>query len=336
MLYPSIPKGKVKGSYIGGGIFALLIGFPILLLFLPNFFDSAFNVWLWDWNNLGLNINLEFLNAIRSYVVYLALPLVLFFINVIVLFVEVSRSSLFLKSASLMFIISFVLQHGLWLLDVSDQTLQTLSYVAMGLVGFGFALLVMGMVFRFLPSESQNENRANSFLMFTAIYFFVFAVIDSFGTTFGLLTDFIGWAFPFFMGVYGIAGGLWMLLTSRRSTLYEQQARRNKSMGFSQNNPAMMRRISTGVPEQNVNQNFTAPQIPNTNVPPAQQKINPLSVKPAEQRTVSVKETASKTAPATTPKLPPKAPVNPSSLPPRLPPKLPTKLPPKLPPKTGK
>jgi len=354
MLYPTIPKGKLKGTYIGGGIFAILLGLPMLILFMSQFCLVAFGNSLWDLNNLGLNINLEFLNAVRLYAIYLALPLLLFFINFIGMFIGVSRSALFVKGASLAFIVSFILQHGLWIIDLNEATLQTFSYIAMALVVIGGALLVCGIVFRFLQSEQLKEHKANSFLIFTSCFLFVTGLLDSFGNLLAIPTDVIAWLFPLLMGFYGVSGGLWMLLTCRRSTLYEEAARKNKTVGFEPNNLSRIQRGNAGfqpknippqsfqpqnIPQQNISQqNVVQNNIPNNAIQQQEaQKINPQMVK--IQPTISPVKNQSepKTQENSNPKsFPPRIPSFPPKLPQKMPPRLPPKLPPKMPPKTNK
>ena len=86
MLYPEIPKGKIRGTYIAGAIFSIIAGAIILLLFIPEFFLS-FGVVTWDWNTLGIGMNLNFLNAMLSYLCYVAGFVCLFVINVIFMFI---------------------------------------------------------------------------------------------------------------------------------------------------------------------------------------------------------------------------------------------------------
>lgn len=210
MLYPEIPKSKRKPTYIGGGIFALLIGAPCLVLFLPPFLLS-FGIVLWDWNNVGLN---------WDYLVFAAqwgaliLGGLLLLVNFVGLFIGVSRSSFFFKLSGLLFVASFFVKYGLWFIeDISPMDIITMS-----VAGAGVLALLLGIIFRVLPSERKNPKRAPSFLMFYAVFWLLVAGVELLASSMLIvgLTESLEWFFLESLGLFGVIGGLWMIVTSRR------------------------------------------------------------------------------------------------------------------------
>lgn len=211
MLYPEIPKTKNKPTYIGGGIFALLIGAPCLVLFLPPFLLS-FDIVIWDWNNIGLNA--DYLQFAVQWGGYLIIPALLLIVNIVGLFIGRSRSSFFFKLAGLLFVVSFFVKYGLWFLG----SLDFLNIITLVAAATGAVSLLLAFIFRFLPSERKNPNRATSFLMFYAVFWLVAVGIELLASyvLLGGLSASLSWFFPEMLGLFGVVGGLWMISTSRR------------------------------------------------------------------------------------------------------------------------
>lgn len=211
MLYPEIPKSKNKPTYIGGGIFALLLGAPCLVLFLPPFLLS-FGIVVWDWNNIGLNA--DYLQFAVQWGGYLVIPALLLIVNLVGLFIGRSRSSFFFKLSGLLFVASFFVKYGLWFLG----SLDFLNIITLVAAGTGAVSLILAFVFRFLPSERENPNRATSFLMFYAVFWLVVAGIELLASNVAIagLSASLTWFFPEMLGLFGVVGGLWMISTARR------------------------------------------------------------------------------------------------------------------------
>lgn len=371
MLYPEIPKSKIKGTYIAGGIFLLLFGIPVLLLFMQPFFQE-FNIILWDWNLLGLGINSEFINSVLHWVAYLVLPWILVFVNIAGMFTGISKSSLFVKGASLCFFLSFVLKYGLWIINIDASTIQMLGYLAMGLAGIGALLLITGFALRFTSSERQNENKASGFLMFTSTFWLIVALVDIIGGFVGLGANILKWILPIALGIYGLIGGILMILTCKRKTetkLTEKDIRINAEINgakiketkqkkqaepFVQNIPQndikpnveVVKPVAqAGQPAQPVAQTPSQPVQPpvqptsHTPVQPAMPPRPPIP--PQGARPPMPRPPMPQGVQGARPPMPPRPPmpqgtrppIPPQGVPPRMPPKIPPNFPPRMPPR---
>lgn len=346
MLYPEIPKSKHKPTYIGGGIFALLLGAPCLVLFLPPFLLS-FGIVVWDWNNLGLNA--DYLHFAVQWGGYLVLPALLLLVNLVGLFIGRSRSSFFFKLSGLLFVASFFVKYGLWFLG----SIGSLDIITLSIAIAGALSLVLGFIFRFLPSERENPNRAPSFLMFYAVFWLLVAGIELLASNVSLggLSTSLTWFFPEMLGLFGVVGGLWMISTARRRQENVGETVQETASGYYPGSPtggyapqpapmpqnnAINSKLNSAEPAKPATVKTTkgtasnlSAEAPSKTAPKATQAVPPQQGNIAPKPVPTTSAPNGQRAPGFVPPFPP------GGLPPRmpnLPPRMPN-LPPKTPPK---
>ncbi len=214
MLYPEIPERKTKGTYIGGGIFLLLFGMPLLLLFLPYITDDFFNFSLWDWNMAGLGINVIFINSTRVLMTYFVLPIILIIINFIGLFIGKSKTDKYFKASSFCFLLGFAIKYAPQKFSVAENILSILSYVSLGLFAIGIILLIVAFIKK--HKQPKYAEKASFFLIFTAVFWAIFAILDASLSLANIAEKFTKWVLPIGVCLFGFPGGLVMLCCCKR------------------------------------------------------------------------------------------------------------------------
>ncbi len=214
MLYPEIPERKTKGTYIGGGIFLLLFGMPLLLLFLPYITDDFFNFSLWDWNMAGLGINVIFINSTRVLMTYFVLPLILVIINFVGLFIGKSKTDKYFKASSFCFLLGFAIKYAPQKFLTAESILSIFSYVSLGLFAIGIILLIVAFIKK--NKQPKYAEKASFFLIFTTIFWAIFAILDASLSLANIAEKFTKWVLPIGVCLFGFPGGLVMLCCCKR------------------------------------------------------------------------------------------------------------------------
>lgn len=210
-------KGELRGAYVGGGIFAILLSIPLIFLFVPYFVHSVMGVFPWDPSQLG--INQEMIDYVLNMVCYL-LPALFFIINIIFLFIARSKSSVFIKLGTLLFLAYFVIKYTL--LTVSNITgfnlydmLANNSIIEYILVGGGLAFTLIGIILTFV--DKGHPNRASAFLVFCGLFWMLAAAGQALIPMFMEgAENFLAYYEPFVLAVFGLLGGLMMLFCCRK------------------------------------------------------------------------------------------------------------------------
>lgn len=225
-----VQKGEIRGAYIGGGIFSILIAIPLIFLFLPFFIHSFTGTFLWDPSQIG--INSDMLNYVLTYICYL-LPALLFVINLICLFIAKSKSSIFLKLSTLLFILYFVINYSTITISGFVGTdihamLSGIPVLGYALVGGGAVCTILGIIFAI--TDKGHPNRASSFLVFSSIFWLIAAaallLVPMFVSSVDLNTMYFE---PTVLALYGLIGGLFMLFgCHRKIVILPEGARKPK------------------------------------------------------------------------------------------------------------
>ena len=217
MLYPEMPKSKKKTSYIVGGIFALLVGLIIFLLFLPSFMDKNFGFKPWDWTTIIPNLNADFFGAVGFYL-KLALPIILFLCALSSLFMGLSKSGGMFKGSIMASTLALIFKDSLEPANLTSGAENILAYVEYALIGIALILAILGIVLRFIGDEPYAPHRANSFHFFASFALIVIIAIDVFASVFNISSIlsnenyYIGTVF----GLFLIISAVWMFCTSTR------------------------------------------------------------------------------------------------------------------------
>ncbi len=218
MIYPEIPKSKFRPTYIAGGIFAFLFGIIALGLFIPGLLKYCLNMNApWDWNSIGITgdmlqfVSYQFINTL--------LPVVLILATSASFFIGRAKSSVFMKSAIMCFLVALLVRYIP--LDSLNSSIKQIIELIIGIVGVVF--VVLGFIFLFKGEGKTQPYRANSFHIFTAIYFMVVVIFDAIYRYFGFGSAFEAnyyYYFPTcFYGLYGVIAGVWMLVLMKRDPL---------------------------------------------------------------------------------------------------------------------
>ena len=213
-----VQKKGVKGSYIGGGIFAVLFGLVLLFLYLPDFVWEIFTFqWVWDTSMVG--INEEFMGFITSYLCYVGFPLLLFVITFVSIFIGVSKGSVFFKistiSSLLVVILNYVIKTLLF--DVYNSMASFVNYINIGLTAVAFIFFVLGIVFMAL--QKTHPYRATSFHLFSAIFWILVCaviILAGFLDIVKLQMVVANHLIPIALSLYGLIGGVWLFITCKR------------------------------------------------------------------------------------------------------------------------
>ncbi len=275
MLYPEMPKSKRKSSYIVGGIFALLVGLIIFLLFLPSFLDKNFGFKPWDWNTIIPNMNNTFFGQVGFYL-GIVLPVTLFLCAVASLFMGLSKSSGLFKGSVMASTLALILKHSLAPANFTSQVTNFFAYIEYALVIIALILAILATVFRFIGEEPYAPFRANSFHFYASYGLIVVTAFDVFAGLFGLdaivanVSYYIGAVF----GLFLIIAGIWMFCTSTRDPSeygigYERDAKINADKKVNQTKE----NAQTQSPQQNTTQQQETTQQQNTT--PQQPRIGP-------------------------------------------------------------
>lgn len=218
MIYPEIPKTKFRSTYIAGGIFAFLIGIIAVGLFLPGLLKNCLGMNApWDWNSVG--INGDMLQAISYLYINTLFPVILIFSVGASFFIGKAKSSVFMKFAMLSFFVALLVRY-IPIVSFPDSIKQIIEIV-FGVAGLAF--MVLGFVFLLKGEGKTQAYHANSFHIFTVVFFFVFVLFDIIYNKISLGSNFeanYAYYFPACLyGLFGIVGGIWMLVLMRRDPL---------------------------------------------------------------------------------------------------------------------
>ena len=301
-----MPKSKKKMSYIVGGIFALLVGAIIFLLFLPSFLDKNFGFKPWDWTTIIPDLNSDFFGAIGFYM-KLALPIVLFLCAVSSLFMGLSKSGGMFKGSIMASTLALVLKHSLEPANLTSSMKGVIDYVCIGLLIAAIVLAILASVFRFLGEEPYAPFRANSFHFFASYALILITFFDVFAGIFGInsILSNVNYYLGAMLGLFLIVASIWMFCTSNRDPSefgvgYERDA---KIKADQKGQPAQAGQEQPAQAAPQPGQEQTQPQMapPGAPVPPVQPEapVSPQAPQPAqpieqagqtEQQTVTSQE----------------------------------------------
>ncbi len=218
MIYPEIPKTKFRPTYIAGGIFAFLFGIIAVGLFLPGLLKICLGMNApWDWNSIG--INGDMLQRVSYLYINTLLPVVLIFATCASFFIGRAKSSVFMKSAMLSFFVALLVRYIP--IESFPGNIKQIIEIVFGVAGLAF--MILGFVFLLKGEGKTQAFHANSFHIFTAVFFFVFVLFDIIYNKLSLGSNFeanYAYYFPACLyGLFGIVGGIWMLVLMRRDPL---------------------------------------------------------------------------------------------------------------------
>ncbi len=239
-----VEKGDVRGAYIGGGIFAILIALPLTFLFLPYFIYAITGFFIWDPGQLGINSSM--LEYVLNFFCYF-LPLILFLISFVCIFIARSKGSVFLKISTAFYFLYFVLYYTTNPLSIFIGTdinalIKSIPYINYIVIGLGTIFALLGIIFAGI--QKGNPNRASSFLVFSSIFWLVMSVLDVvmpmiFSNNFSVIEYYL----PTVLALYGLMGGIWMLIGCRKKIVIlpegERKVKKNAKVKNEQNNNDM-------------------------------------------------------------------------------------------------
>ena len=281
MIHPEIPKSKKKTSYITGGVFALLVGIILFLLFLPSFLDKNFGFKPWDWTTIIPNMNDTFFSNV-GYWMTLLIPVILFLCAVSSFFMGLSKSSGFFKGSITATSLALVLKHSLMPANLTDGFKDVLGYIALGLIIAALVLAVLGTVFRFLGDEPYVPFKANTFHFFASYALILISAIDVLAGMLNItsIMNNPNYYFGAIFGLYLVICGVWMFCTStrdpsefgtgyERENILQEQNKNNPQAQNQQQSPQVQQNGQIGpdgkpiiIANQNAQNQQTNPQMP--------------------------------------------------------------------------